>query len=125
MALVDRMVNVYNRAYKISDKLGVPQHVDLHYKDRETGTWTEVSPRPRSYQPGHGSQPMHRLRQWLETSGIELNDVDLYITGVSRTFLDIQNATYCKVNDKLCSVLWVDDAQTVTVSVLVRPERLR
>lgn len=119
MSLVDRMTNVYDRIYPISDRFGVKSHVDFSYKDRLTSVTTVVNPRPRA-----GNVPVNKL-YGFQQSGVEVNDSDLYVTGISRTFSGIVEGAICFINNKAHTILWIDRTQSVTFNLLARPERNR
>ena len=119
MSLLDNMIRVFDRTYAISDKLGVKQHVDFGYTNRLTSVYTIVLPRPKQTNP-----PAHKLTAWQQQN-VEVNSLDMYITGVSRTFSGIMQGATCKVNGKPHTILWIDEDQSVTYSILVRPERSR
>lgn len=119
MSLIDRMTTVYDRVYPISDRLGVKQHVSFTYTDRMTSVVTSVTPRPRA-----GNPPAHKLMMWQQQN-VEVNNGDLYITGVSRTYNGILQGAVCTIDGKAHTILWIDKEQSVTYSLLVRPERSR
>lgn len=119
MSLVDRLVKVYDRTYAISDRFGVKQHVDFSYTDRLTSVVVPVTPRPRQTNP-----PAHKLMMWQQQN-VEVNNLDMYITGVSRTYSGIIQGATCTVNGLKHTILWIDEDQSVTYSLLVRPERAR
>ena len=120
MALVDRMSRVYNRVYGISDRLGVPTHIDFTYKNRMTGVVTNIIPRPQI-----GNPPAYKMTQWREQGNVEVSSNDKYVTGVSRTFDGITEGAVCQVNGRDHTILWIDKEQAVTYNLLVRPERAR
>lgn len=119
MSLVDRMIQVYDRTYKISDRLGVKQHVDFSYRDRLTSLVTVVTPRPRA-----GNPPTSKMMLWQQNN-VEVTNNDTYITGISRTYSGIKNGATCTVNGKPHTIMWIDDTQSVTFNILVKPERAR
>ncbi len=119
MTLISRMTTLYNRVYPISDKLGVPTHVDFSYKDRLSGVVTSVIPRPRC-----GNPPTNKLYGW-EQSGVEVNNGDKYVTNISRTFSGIVEGAICNIDGKAHTIMWIDRTQSVTYNILVRPERSR
>lgn len=119
MSLVSRMTTVYDRVFKISDKLGVPSHCDFSFVDRVDSLTHVVTPRPRV-----GSPPVNKLTAW-EKSGVEVNNDMVYVTGISRTYDHIKKGTFCYINGKPFTIMWVDVEQSVTFNVLCRPERSR
>lgn len=119
MALVDRMVKLYDKVYPISDRFGVKTHCDFTFLNRTTQLFTTVLPRPRA-----GSPPVNKLTVWRE-SGVEVNQDMLYVTGISRTFTDIKKGTICTIDNKPYTIMWLDIEQTVTFNILCRPERSR
>lgn len=119
MSLIDRMTKIYDRTYTISDKFGIKQHVDFAYKDRMTSLVTNVLPRPVQTNPSP-----HRLMFWQQKN-VEVSSLDVYIKGVSRTYSGIMQGATCTVNGKPHTILWIDEDQSVTYSILVRPERAR
>lgn len=116
------MIGMYDRIYGISDKLGVPQHVDFAYTDRASGVTTPVLPRPRAYKLG--SLSSYQLQGWLG-SNVDLHESDLVISGLSRTHAKIKDAAVCTIDGQPHTVLYLDEGRTVTLSVLVRAERVR
>ena len=119
MTLVSRMTTVYDRVYKISDRLGVPSHCDFTFVDRLDTLVKTVTPRPRV-----GSPPVNKLTQW-EKSGVEVNNDMVYVTGISRTYSTLKKGTFCNINGKPYTIMWLDEEQSVTFNILCRPERSR
>lgn len=119
MALVDRMVNLYDSVYSISDKFGVKTHCDFTFLNRTTQAYTNVLPRPQV-----GSPPINKLTAW-EKSGVEVNQDMVYVKGISRTFTGIKKGTICTIDGRPYTIMWLDVEQTVTFNVLCRPERSR
>ena len=119
MTLVSKMTVVYNRVYGISDRLGVPSHSTFTYLDKLTNTNIVVLPRPRV-----GSPPVNKLTQW-EKSGVEVNQDMVYVTGISRTYDGVKKGTFCTIDAKYYTIMWVDTTNTVTFNILCRPERNR
>ena len=119
MSLVSRMNLVYNRVYGISDRLGVPTHCTFKFVSRDTAVETEVVPRPRV-----GSPPVNKLTAW-ERSGVEVNNDMVYVTGISRTYNQIRKGTFCTIDGKPYTIMWLDSEKSVTFDILCRPERSR
>lgn len=119
MSLVSRMTTVYDRIYPISDRLGVPNHVNFTFLDKVSQADINVLPRPKA-----GSPPVNKLTAW-EKSGVEVNQDMLYVTGISRTYSSIKKGTFCKIDGKDYTIMWVSNDEIVTFSILLRPERNR
>jgi hypothetical protein len=119
MSLVDNMTGVFNRIYPVSDRLGIKTHCDFTYLNRNTGLSTTVLPRPQA-----GDPPTNKMYEW-NTKGVEVNNGDLYVTNISRSYTDLKQGTTCSINGQVCTILWIEKTKTVTYNVLCRPERSR
>lgn len=117
--LVQKLTKVYDRVYKISDKLGVPSHCTFVYHNRVTNLDINVTPRPRVSSP-----PTNSLFKW-EQSGVEVNQDTVYVSGISRTFDDIRVGSICYIDTKPHTITWLDSDKSVTFNILARPERSR
>jgi hypothetical protein len=119
MKLVQKLVNVYDRVYAISDRLGVPSHCDFVYHNRSLNTDVTVTPRPRVSSP-----PTNSLYKW-ENSGVEVNADTVYVSGISRTFDSIRVGSICYIDTKPHTIMWLDSDKSVTFNILAKPERSR